>query len=143
MQAASTITLTPWQPNLFSLALYAVMVFGLVGFLLFLAGWLGENKENPEKTRPYECGVIPTGASRLHQPVPFYLVAVFFLIFDVEAVFIFAWSAAFRELGLTGWLHASFFIIVLLISLFYIWTKGGLDWGPRGKKLKRDPKTLS
>ena len=81
MHAASIIELTPWQPNLFSLALYTIMVFGLVGVLLFLSGWLGEKKENPEKIRPYECGIIPTGAARLHQPVPFYLVAVFFLIF--------------------------------------------------------------
>ena len=143
MHADSIIELTPWQPNLFSLALYTIMVFGLVGVLLFLSGWLGEKKENPEKIRPYECGIIPTGAARLHQPVPFYLVAVFFLIFDVEAIFIFAWSVAFLKLGLAGWLQMSFFIVVLLISLFYIWKKRGLDWGPKPRMHRRNPKTSS
>ena len=103
----------------------------------------GEKKENPEKIRPYECGIIPTGAARLHQPVPFYLVAVFFLIFDVEAIFIFAWSVAFLKLGLAGWLQMSFFIVVLLISLFYIWKKRGLDWGPKPRMHRRNPKTSS
>ena len=72
-----------------------VLVLGLMGLLLFLAGWLGEKKETPEKLRPYECGVIPTGWARFRYPVPFYLVAVFFLIFDVEAAFIFAWYDCF------------------------------------------------
>jgi NADH-quinone oxidoreductase subunit A len=63
-----------------------------------------------------------------YHPVPFYLVAIFFLIFDVEAAFIFAWAIAFRELGWAGWLEISLFIIILMLSLFYIWKKGGLDW---------------
>ena len=95
----------------------------------FLSAWLGEKKRNPEKLRPYESGIIPTGLARFRFPVPFYLVAAFFLIFDVEAAFIFSWAIAFDSLGWSGWLQMSFFITVLLISLFYIWKKGGLDWG--------------
>ena len=98
--------------------------------ILFLTVWLGEKKDTPAKLSPYECGVIPTGLARLHYPVPFYLVATFFLIFDVEAAFIFAWAIALRPLGWIGWLRISFFIIVLLLSLFYLWKKGALDWGP-------------
>jgi NADH-quinone oxidoreductase subunit A len=120
--------LSPWQPGVLSLILYAAMVFVLIGVLLFLTRWLGEKKPTPEKQRPYECGIIPTGSAQFAYPVPFYLVAIFFLIFDVEAAFIFAWAVAFQELGWTGWLEISVFIIILLWSLFYIWKKGGLDW---------------
>jgi NADH-quinone oxidoreductase subunit A len=122
--------LSPWEPGMPSLAVYTVMVLGLMGIILILTAWLGEKKKTPEKLRPYECGIIPTGLSRLRYPVPFYLVATFFLIFDVETAFIFTWAIAFRPLGWAGWLQISFFIIVLLVSLFYLWKKGGLDWGP-------------
>jgi NADH-quinone oxidoreductase subunit A len=120
--------LSPWQPGVLSLILYAAMVLAMIGVLLFLTRWLGEKKPTPEKQRPYECGIIPTGSAQFAYPVPFYLVAIFFLIFDVEAAFIFAWAVAFQELGWTGWLEISAFIIILLWSLFYIWKKGGLDW---------------
>ena len=113
--------LSPWEPGIFSLALYTFMVLALLGAILFLAGWLGEKKSTPEKLMPYECGIIPTGLARLHYPVPFYLVAIFFLIFDVEAAFIFSWAVAMADLSWRGWLQISFFIIVLLLSLFYIW----------------------
>ena len=123
-------SLSPWEPGVFSLGVYTALVFGLLGVLLVLTGWLGQKEETAEKLRPYECGIIPTGLARLHYPVPFYLVATFFLIFDVEAAFIFTWAIAFQPLGWAGWLQMSFFIIVLLVSLFYLWKKGGLGWGP-------------
>ena len=125
---------SPWEPGVLSLLVYAFLVFGLVSILLFLASWLGEQKTGPEKLRPFESGVIPTGTARFRYPVPFYLVATFFLIFDVEAIFIFSWAVAFDRLGWSGWLQISFFIIVLLISLLYIWKKGGLEWGPTIRK---------
>ena len=126
--------LSPWQPGIFSLVVYGLLVLGLVAVLLFLASWLGEKKPNPEKLRPYESGVIPTGSARLRYPVPFYMVAIFFLIFDVEAAYIFAWAVAYDGLGWAGWLQISFFIFILILGLIYIWVKGGLEWGPRVKK---------
>ena len=123
-----TSALSPWEPGILSLFAYTLMVFVLTGVILVLTTWLGEKKKNPEKERPYECGIIPTGSAWFRYPVPFYLVATFFLIFDVEAAFIFSWAVAFDELGWTGWLRITFFIVVLLLSLFYIWKKGGLDW---------------
>ncbi len=119
---------SPWNAGIFSLALYTLIVFVVVGVMLFLMAWLGEKKETEEKQRPYECGIIPTGSAWFRYPVPFYLVATFFLIFDLEAVFIFAWAVAFNDLGWMGWLRMTFFILVLLLSLFYVWKKGGLDW---------------
>lgn len=127
-------TLSPWQPSVFSLVIYGAVVLALVGVLLFISAWLGEKKKNIEKLRPYESGVIPTGNARLHYPVPFYLIAIFFLIFDVEGVYIFSWALGCRSLGWSGWLMISFFITVLLLGLVYIWHKGVLDWGPSREK---------
>lgn len=123
-------TLSPWEPAVFSLVIYGMMILAVVTALLFIASWLGEKKINPEKLIPYESGIIPTGSARLRYPVPFFLIAVFFLIFDVEGAYIFSWAISCDELGWSGWLQISFFIIMLLIGLVYIWRKGGLDWGP-------------
>src|SRR5512139_1328043 len=117
MQPVSPDTLSPWVPGLFSLALYTGIVVGLLALLLVLTRWLGEQKPDPEKARPYECGVIPTGWARFRYPVAFYLVAVFFLIFDVETALIFSWAVAVEELGWLGCLQISFFIVILLVSL--------------------------
>jgi NADH-quinone oxidoreductase subunit A len=141
MQPVSPATLSPWTPGLFSLALYAALVVGLLTLLLLLTRWLGEKKPDLEKARPYECGVIPTGGARFRLPVPFYLVAVFFLIFDVETALIFAWAVAFEDLGWLGWLQISFFILVLLVSLLYLWSKGGLDWRPRSTPQASPPRS--
>ena len=127
-------TLSPWEPGVFAMAVYFIVIFSLLAVILFLAGWLGVKNPTPEKLCPYESGIIPTGSARLKYPVPFYLVAVFFLIFDVEAVFIFSWAVSCESLGWKGWFQITFFIGVLLISLFYVWKKGGLQWGPRRKK---------
>jgi NADH-quinone oxidoreductase subunit A len=123
-------TLSPWEPGVFSLIIYGILVLGLVAVLLFICSWLGEKKFDPEKMRPYESGIIPTGSARLHYPIPFFLVAIFFLIFDVEGAYIFSWAISCNPLGWSGWLQISFFIIMLLLGLVYIWRKGGLDWGP-------------
>ena len=123
-------TLSPWEPAVFSLVIYGMMILALIAVLLLIASWLGEKKLNSEKLRPYESGIIPTGSARLRYPIPFFLVAVFFLIFDVEGAYIFSWAISCNELGWSGWLQISFFIIILLLGLVYIWRKGGLDWGP-------------
>jgi NADH-quinone oxidoreductase subunit A len=122
-------TLSSWEPGVFSLLVYTGIILLLMAFLIALTGWLGVKNRTIEKVRPYESGVIPTGMAHLRYPVPFYLVATFFLIFDVEVAYLFSWAVAFDRLGWAGWLQVSFFIIVLLISLGYVWVKGGLEWG--------------
>ncbi len=133
--AALSSALSPWQPGIFSLVLYGLVVLVVIAAMIFLSSWLGEKRPGVEKQRAYESGIIPTGAARLHNPVPFYMVAIFFLLFDVEGAFIFSWAVASRELGWAGWLQMTFFILILLYGLVYIWKKGGLEWGPtsRGK----------
>jgi NADH-quinone oxidoreductase subunit A len=123
--------LSPWQPGMFSLAVFVAIVIGLALVLLFLSRWLGERKPDHEKLRVYESGIIPTGEARLRYPVPFFMVAIFFLLFDVEGAYIFSWAVAARPLGWAGWFQIQFFIAVLLAGLAYIWMKGGLAWGPQ------------
>jgi NADH-quinone oxidoreductase subunit A len=125
---------SPWEPGLFSLALYALFVLAVVGLLLLVSSGIGERKPGAEKSRAYESGVIPTGSARLRYPVPFYLVAIFFLLFDIEGAFIMAWAIAFRSLGWAGWFAILFFIVMLVLGLVYIWRKGGLAWGPMRAK---------
>jgi NADH-quinone oxidoreductase subunit A len=126
-------SLSPWQPGVFSLVVFGLMIVALIALLLFVASWLGQKTSNSEKLRPYESGVIPTGSARLWYPVPFYLVAIFFLIFDVEGAYIFSWAIAWENLGWKGWHQIGFFIGELILGLVYIWKKGGLEWGPTGK----------
>jgi len=120
--------MSPWTPDMFSLVLYTALVVLLIAVILFLAARLGRRRPGLEKDRAYECGIIPAPRDGLPLPVPFYLVALFFLVFDVEGAYIFSWAIALRELGWLGWLQVTFFIIMLLASLIYLWAKGGLEW---------------
>ena len=85
--------------------------------------------------------MIPTGGAHFRYPVPFYLVAVFFLIFDVETALIFSWAVAIEDLSWLGWLQISFFIVILLVSLVYLWKKGGLDWRPQSIRKASPPRS--
>ncbi len=121
--------------EIFPLVLYTAAAVLLIGVLLLAAWWLGARSTSRAKELPYESGVSPTGSARLAYPVPFYLIAIFFIVFDVEAVFIFSWAVVWDSLGLAGLLHITFFIVVLLAGLAWLWIKGALDWGPsQGKE---------
>jgi NADH-quinone oxidoreductase subunit A len=127
---------TPGEATDFlALAIYTGVAVALVAFLLLAAWWLGSGSRSQNKEVAYESGVLPTGNARLAYPVPFYLVAIFFIVFDVESVFIFTWGVAWDLLGIPGLIHISLFIILLLLGLVWLWMKGGLDWGP-GKGLQ-------
>ena len=127
---AETMTAATFPGDLLALALYTAVAVLLIGFLLVAAYWLGAKSRSANKDMAYESGVIPTGSARLAYPVPFYLIAIFFIVFDVEAVFIFTWATAWDLLGIPGMIHITFFIVVLLLGLVWLWLKGGLDWGP-------------
>jgi len=116
--------------ELYPLIIYTALTVIIVAGLLFAARFLGSGGTSRNKDLPYESGVIPTGSARLATNVPFYLVAIFFIVFDVETAFIFTWAVAWQELGLPGLLHITFFIVALLGGLVWVWIKGGLEWGP-------------
>lgn len=119
----------PGTEALVSLGLYVFIATGLILLLLILARFLGNRTDSTMKGQPYESAVLPTGEARLREPVPFYLVAIFFIVFDVEAVFIVSWAVAYDLLGWAGFWQISFFIIILFLGLVYLWKMGGLDWG--------------
>jgi NADH-quinone oxidoreductase subunit A len=114
----------------YPLAIYTLATLVLVGAMLIAAWWLGVKKPNSNKSLAYESGVIPTGSARLPLFIPFYLIAIFFIVFDVETSFIFTWAVVWDKLGLGGLIHITFFIVLLLLGLIWIWLKGGLEWGP-------------
>ncbi len=122
----------------YSLIIYTVATLLLVGGMLIAAWWLGAKKTNRNKELAYESGVIPTGSARLPLYIPFYLIAIFFIVFDVETAFIFTWAVAWDQLGLGGLIHITFFIVVLLLGLVWIWLKGGLEWGPSSMRRSVD-----
>lgn len=95
---------------------------------ILLSARLGPRRPGVVKLSPYESGILPRGTPEQRFPVKFYLVAVLFLLFDVEAVFLFPWAIRFRELGWFGFVEMTIFLAVLLLGLVYAWRKGALEW---------------
>jgi NADH-quinone oxidoreductase subunit A len=114
--------------DIWPLAIYLVIVTTLVVAMLSLSFVLGQRHHDRATDFPYESGILSQGSARVRLSAKFYLVAMFFLIFDLEAVFIFAWAIAVRETGWTGYVEVLLFIAVLLAALIYLWRVGALDW---------------
>lgn len=114
--------------DLWPLVVYAAIVAALVAAMLGLSYLLGQRHHDRSTDFPYESGILSEGSARVRLSFKFYLVAMFFVIFDLEAVFIFAWAVAVRETGWTGYMEVSIFIGVLLAALAYLWRVGALDW---------------
>jgi NADH-quinone oxidoreductase subunit A len=106
--------------------------FGLIAILL--SGLLGPSKPTPEKAAPYECGMPPVGDARERQSVKFYLVAMIFLLFDIEVAFLYPWAMALRDLGWNGFVQVVLFMLLLAAGYIYIWRKGVLEWGTDGPR---------
>src|SRR6476659_2169790 len=116
--------LLSWAP--IAIFLILVTAFALVSIVGSLV--VGMRKPNPEKLTPYECGMQPVGTARERVSVKFYLVAMLFLLFDIEAVFLFPWAVVYRELKLFGFFEMFLFIAAILAGYVYVWKKGALDW---------------
>lgn len=104
-------------------------VLGLVMTMLVSAHFLGQRRLDPATKAPFESGIVPASGTQMPVSVEFYLVAIFFVLFDLETVFIFAWAVAFYELGWAGYAAIMVFIAVLLVALIYAWRLGVLEWG--------------
>ena len=113
----------------FSILLMTGLGAGFALFSVVLSGLLGPRNPTPEKSAPYECGVPPVGDARERQSVKFYLVAMIFLLFDIEVAFLYPWAMALRDLGWIGFSQVVFFVLLLLAGYVYVWRKGALDWG--------------
>ncbi len=119
-------------PELGPLALYFVGVVGLIIGILLLGHFLGPRRTGRGRLAPFESGIVPLGFGRFRTSVHFYVVAILFVIFDMEAVFIFAWAVAVEETGWTGYAAFVLFVVILVVALAYEWALGALDWAPRG-----------
>ncbi len=114
---------------LWPLVVYFVAVLILVGGMLGLSYVLGQrHKRRASDDEPYESGMVPTGSARVRFDVLFYLNAMFFVVFDLETMFIVAWAIAFRDAGWVGYIEILIFIVVLVAALVYLWREGALDW---------------
>ena len=120
--------------------IYAGAVFAVVGIMLALSFFLGQRVSRPHKNLPFESGIVSVGSAQFRISVHFYLVAILFIIFDLEVVFLFAWAVAVREAGWLGFIEISVFCFILIVALFYLWRIGALDW--RTETQKRELKTM-
>lgn len=107
---------------------YFVLVVGFSLFALGLSHIIGKRTFSREKLMPYECGVDPIGSARIRFSIKFYLIAMLFIVFDIEAVFLYAFAVIFKELKWLGLIEIGIFILVLVVGLAYAWGKGALEW---------------
>jgi NADH-quinone oxidoreductase subunit A len=121
---------------------YGAIVFILIGSILGLSYFLGQHHKDRATDEPYEGGILSTGSARLRFSSQFYMIAMLFVIFDVETIFIFTWAIAFRELGWLGYAGVFVFVALLVIVLIYEWKNGALDFGPDGKKILKAYKKI-
>lgn len=121
--------------SLWPLLFYAVAVILLVSGMLVVSHFIGERHNEKATGTPFESGIMPTGSARLHFPIHFYIIAMFFVVFDLEAVFVFIWAISLKETGWHGYLVMLIFIAELMILLFYLWKIEALDFGPNTKAI--------
>ncbi|HLS05765.1 MAG TPA: NADH-quinone oxidoreductase subunit A [Wenzhouxiangella sp.] len=112
----------------FSILLFLIMAVGMGVALILAGGILGPRNPSDEKLSPYECGFEPFEDARLKFDVRFYLIAILFIIFDLEIAFMFPWAVALDAVGLTGLLAMAVFLLILVIGFVYEWKKGALEW---------------
>ncbi len=112
----------------FFISLFAVVALVVIGALLVLSTILGPRNPSPQKLIPYECGMIPQEEAKGRYPVRFATIAMLFIIFDVEVVFMYPWAVALDQLKLFGLVEMVIFIAILGVAYVYIWGRGGLEW---------------
>ena len=110
------------------LLVLALIAFVVTGVIIGLSSVFGRPRRSTTEVSPYECGVPAFGTARERFPVKFYLVAVLFILFDIEIVFLYPWAVAFDQLGLFGFVEMFLFVVILLVGYVYVWRKGALEW---------------
>src|SRR6476646_7314495 len=117
----------------FPILVQAIVAMALAAGLLSVSFLLGKKVRNRVKDMPYESGMVPTGDARQRFSVKFYLVGMLFILFDIEAIFLYPWVVVFRDLKMFGFFEMLVFVILILSGFFYIWKKGALDWAETGR----------
>jgi NADH-quinone oxidoreductase subunit A len=122
----------------FPVLLQVIIAMAVAGGMIGVSRLLGRRVRNPVKDIPYECGITPTGSARERFSVKFFLVAMLFILFDIEAVFLYPWAVVYGELKLFAFVEMFVFLVLILCGFFYIWKKGALDWSrpepPEGRR---------
>jgi NADH-quinone oxidoreductase subunit A len=109
-----------------------VIAVGIATGLIAASTLLGKRARSPQKDTPYESGMPPVGSARERFSVKFYLVGMIFILFDIEAVFLYPWAVVYRQLALFGFFEMAIFVALILVGFFYVWKKGALDWAIKG-----------
>ena len=110
------------------LLLMFLLACGLAGALVAVSTVVGRHKRTREKDQPYECGIRPTGDAREPFSVHFYMVGLVFILFDIEAIFLYPWALVYHDLNLFGFVEMVLYILILLAGYIFLWKKGALDW---------------
>lgn len=127
-------TITQLGPQFWSATIYVLATFAICAIMLIGSALLGSKSTARARNEPFESGVVSASPEKLRLSAKFYLVAMFFVIFDVEALYLYAWAVSAREAGWAGWVEAAVFITILTSSLVYLAKIGALDWTPHQKK---------
>jgi NADH-quinone oxidoreductase subunit A len=112
----------------FPIFVFFVLAVGFSLVVIFLSAIVGQRKITPQKMMPYECGMDPIGPARKPFSVKFYIIAMLFIVFDIEVVFLYPWAVIFKELKLFGLVEMAVFIAILFVGFIYVWKKGALEW---------------
>jgi NADH-quinone oxidoreductase subunit A len=110
------------------IVLLLVLAAGFAVLSILASRLLGPRQPTPAKLAPYECGIVPERVPRERFPVKFYVIAMLFIVFDIETIFLFPWAVTFRQLGLFGLVEMAIFIGLVFVAYVYVWQRGGLEW---------------
>jgi NADH-quinone oxidoreductase subunit A len=128
---------TTYPETYFPVLVQIAIAVLVAGALVALSYFIGKRVKDRVKDQPYECGIVPTGSARERFSVKFYLVGIVFILFDIEAVFLYPWAVVYRELKMFAFVEMLLFIILIVVGFVYVWRKGALDWsgetGPASK----------
>jgi NADH-quinone oxidoreductase subunit A len=119
-----TTPIETYFPVVVQVVVAMVLALGLIG----TSALLGKRAKSPQKDTPYECGVPPTGSAGERFSVKFYLVGMIFILFDIEAIFLYPWAVVYRDLKIFGFLEMFVFVVLILGGFYFVWKKGALDW---------------
>src|SRR5579863_6929060 len=119
---------TSYPEIYFPVLIQVLVAVGLAAGLIGASTLLGKRARSPLKDTPYESGMAPVGSARERFSVKFYLVGMIFILFDIEAVFLYPWVVVYRDLKMFGFLEMFVFVALILVGFFYVWKKGALDW---------------
>jgi NADH-quinone oxidoreductase subunit A len=119
---------TTYPETFFPVLVQIVIAVVVAAALVALSYLIGKRVKDRVKDSPYECGIAPTGSARERFSVKFYLVGIVFILFDIEAVFLYPWAVVYRELKMFAFVEMLLFVVLILVGFFYVWKKGALDW---------------